>query len=78
MLPMRSQQSPLERRVVDNVAREQRLLRDHPSWKIERHKPENWPTEPITFEATDEVVTLRSTDLGALLDLVERAMQDGD
>lgn len=71
--------SPLERQWPDNVGRERRLLREHPEWTISRHKPEGWPvTAPTTYEATDGVITLRSDDLGAVLDLVERAMQDGD
>lgn len=71
-------QSPLEAQWPDNVGREHRLLRDHPEWNIKRYKPEGWPvTAPTTYEATDGTVTLRSDDLGALLDLVERAMRDG-
>jgi hypothetical protein len=70
--------SPLEATWPDNISRERRLLREHPEWRISRHKPDGWPAEPVTFEATDGAVTIRSDDLGALLNLVERAMQDGD
>lgn len=72
--------SPLERQWPDNTVRERRLLRDHPEWTVSRHTPEGGPTseKPTVFEATDGVVTLRSDDLGAVLDMVELAMQDGD
>jgi len=59
------------------VTREDRLLREHPEWNIKRIGPEGWPIAPTTYEATDGVVTLRSLDLGAILDLKERAMRDG-
>jgi hypothetical protein len=68
--------SELERVWHDNVKREHHILHEHPEWTIKRDKPEDWPKHPVTYEATDGTVTLRSQDLGALLDLVERAMRD--
>lgn len=70
--------SPLEAAWPDSVTWERRLLRDHPEWTISRLKPDAWPREPVTYVATDGVVTIRSTDLAALLNQVERAMSDGD
>ncbi len=67
--------SPLESQWPDNVARERRLLREHPEWTIKRLRSESFVT---TYEATDGTVTLKSLDLGSVLDLIERAMRDGD
>jgi hypothetical protein len=70
--------SGLEAQWPDNVDRERRLLRDHPEWTVKRLKDDGAPqTAPVTYEATDGTVTLRSQDLGAVLDLVERAMSEG-
>lgn len=68
--------SALEAVWADNVAREKKLLQEHPEWVIKRLKPDAWPVEPVTYEASDGTVTLRSLSLGALLNLVERAMQE--
>jgi hypothetical protein len=70
--------SPLERSWPDSVTREDRLLREHPEWTIKRIRPEVIGTHPTTYEATDGTVTLRSVDLGAVLDMIEHALREGD
>lgn len=74
--PKEAPHSPIERAWPDNVGREDQFLKDHPDWTIKRIKPPHWPGEPMTYEATDGVITITSHDLGALLNQVERALRE--
>jgi hypothetical protein len=70
-------QSALERSWPDNVKREDKLLEQYPSWSIKRLRAEGESAlRPTTYEATDGVVTVRSLDLGAVLDLMEKAIRE--
>jgi len=62
---------------VDNVAKEDKLLKEHPDWTVKRIRPEG-ATSPaqVTYEATDGNVTVSSDDLGIVLRLMERAIRE--
>jgi hypothetical protein len=68
--------SALERTWPDSVTREQRLLKAHPEWRIKRLSAKG-TVLPTVYEATDGVITLRSEDLGRVLDLIEAALREG-
>lgn len=70
--------SALESTWQDNIARERKFLRDNPNWTIKRIKADSRPAEPVTFEASDGTMTLRSADLGQLLNLAEQAIREDE
>jgi hypothetical protein len=69
----------LEPVYVDNVAKEDKLLAQHPDWTLKRLRPEGAKSPAqVTYEASNGAVTVTSDDLGLVLKLMERAIQEGE